>query len=822
MKKKTSNRGNATKEKKVEPKKVAPKPLNPFEVKVNKQKFHVLGQPTKHERGLPGVSRDKAQKKRTHTLLKEYKNRFKSNKMVDKRLGENNPKLTVEGKMEMRFLAEKIKSQNKKSKFLLGDDEVLTHRGQTLEDVERFDDPRSESEDEEDLRLGEAFVSDGHFGGGFLKKTDDTEEARNNRESLIDKLIVDSKKRKEERQKEKEETDDLTYQLDLDYKDILDGFAAAVKTPAKSEVPPVKLPDSHYDLLVGQLRCAPRGIPSDKLRSEEEVARINKEKLDKLETERLNRMKGEADPSIKITHKSADDLDDGFNLYAMDPMPVEQKTLSFDIKEASEQDNQVAAEEEESDDEGSGESGDDDSFSDLASSNEGEDDKEPVVEKKEKKVKRKTVTGKTVGNDEIPFVFKVPEEYDEFQQLMQSFKDQDQRTVLERMMKSNHPSLNGTNKAKLEKVFTFLMQYIHDLAGTDGGLQLLNDLAPVAFDLAQMIPSNSVASTLLDVLMEKREEFSNLKKQPVSVATLVFLKLTALIFPTSDFRHRVTTPAYHVLIESLHRPVVNLPIIQIGLGLSTVAYEFVSLSKRYIPEVIHYLHGVVQLAIPRPATEAAHNLVFPFRPVGVESQLLVLKDNTDSVSIPAVKLKLSEMEYNDQFRVSALNVAVQLISNFVDLWDELPAAAEIYNPILKSLLKLPLEFYNSQVKESVDTLVLRLEKLKAKTRTRLLHEAKKPRPLRLYEPVIEEYFEGRKKRVGSKEKLEKDKLQHKLKREMKGAIREIRKDNAFLGRQKIKEQIEKDNERKRKVKDLMSSLSIQEGEIKKMKKPKKK
>ena len=113
MKKKTSNRGNATKEKKVEPKKVAPKPLNPFEVKVNKQKFHVLGQPTKHERGLPGVSRDKAQKKRTHTLLKEYKNRFKSNKMVDKRLGENNPKLTVEGKMEMRFLAEKIKSQNK-------------------------------------------------------------------------------------------------------------------------------------------------------------------------------------------------------------------------------------------------------------------------------------------------------------------------------------------------------------------------------------------------------------------------------------------------------------------------------------------------------------------------------------------------------------------------------------------------------------------------------------------------------------------------------------------------------------------------------------
>jgi len=110
LKKKTGSHGNAKTEADSKP---TPKITNPFEVKVNKQKFHVLGRPTKHERGLPGVSRARALKKRTNTLLEEYKNRFKSNKMIDKRLGENNPKLTVEGKMEMRFLAEKIKTQNK-------------------------------------------------------------------------------------------------------------------------------------------------------------------------------------------------------------------------------------------------------------------------------------------------------------------------------------------------------------------------------------------------------------------------------------------------------------------------------------------------------------------------------------------------------------------------------------------------------------------------------------------------------------------------------------------------------------------------------------
>ena len=89
------------------------KPSNPFEVKINKQKFQLLGRPTKHETGLPGVSRARALKKRHQTLLLEYKNRFKSNKMIDRRLGEKDPTLSVESKMEMRFMAQKIKSQNK-------------------------------------------------------------------------------------------------------------------------------------------------------------------------------------------------------------------------------------------------------------------------------------------------------------------------------------------------------------------------------------------------------------------------------------------------------------------------------------------------------------------------------------------------------------------------------------------------------------------------------------------------------------------------------------------------------------------------------------
>jgi nucleolar protein 14 len=97
------------------------------------------------------------------------------------------------------------------------------------------------------------------------------------------------------------------------------------------------------------------------------------------------------------------------------------------------------------------------------------------------------------------------------------------------MIKSNHPALTGTNKVKMEKVFAFLMQYIHDIASGDS-LKLLNNIVPVVFDLTQLVPSSNIASTLLDVLQEKREELSSLgKKRPVSIATVKFKMFLNLI-----------------------------------------------------------------------------------------------------------------------------------------------------------------------------------------------------------------------------------------------------------------------------------------------------
>lgn len=285
------------------------KNLNPFEIHINKDKQNVLGRKNKADRGLPGISRAKAISKRKGTLFQEYKLKNKDNVFLDKRIGEKNFRMTPEEKAMARFTAERIKAHKKKNIFSLNDEEVLTHRGQTLEEVEKFDDPKSDDEfsDDEnrDGKLNKKFV-ESHFGGGILSKSDSIIS----RKDLIEQLITESKKRKAEKQKIREETIDLTEKLDTEWKDLLP-IVSASKISNQDLVDKVKVDD--YDIAVRELKFEARGNPTDRLKSEEEIIKEEKEKLEALEADRLARMKGFiSDSNAEPKHKSADDLDDGF------------------------------------------------------------------------------------------------------------------------------------------------------------------------------------------------------------------------------------------------------------------------------------------------------------------------------------------------------------------------------------------------------------------------------------------------------------------------------------------------------------------------------
>lgn len=284
--------------------------LNAFEVHINKEKFKILGRTLPADKGLPGVSRSKAIKKRKQTLGNEFQRRFKDNKFRDKRLGRHS-EMTDEEIAQARFTEERI-SQYKSKKgsiYNLDDNEMLTHKGQTLAELEKYDDVVVSDSDDDGGRLDADFTKIAHFGGGGDSDSENEDDDHNKRKTAIEDLIADQKRRKVENLKEKEEVNMLTDQLDDQWKN-LQLLMAKMTDDGTQEKPK---PDT-YDKTVKELIFERRGEPTDKLKSEKEILEKEKKRLEELEKQRIARMNGdfEKKKTVAPSHRSADALDEDY------------------------------------------------------------------------------------------------------------------------------------------------------------------------------------------------------------------------------------------------------------------------------------------------------------------------------------------------------------------------------------------------------------------------------------------------------------------------------------------------------------------------------
>ncbi|XP_052249880.1 nucleolar protein 14-like [Dreissena polymorpha] len=892
------------------------KKTNPFEVKVNRKKHDVLGRKAgKFERGMPGVSRSKANKRRKMTLLKEYEHQFKSNKFVDKRFGEHDASLTLEDKMMKRFALERSRTTTK-SKFNLNDEEELTHYGQSLADIEKFDEPvisDAEEEDDEEKRAAAKIVAEQHF-GGFMKKRDPEEEKKSWKERM-EEMISESKKKKFERQMEKEKTVQMTVELDEQWRSLHNLMRTArLKKQPEENVTATGADD--YDMAVRSLQFEMKGKPSERLKTEEEIARIEMERLEKLEADRVRRMKGltEGPVSRQAGHRSADDLDDGFLLEPkldfdyisykdgklLQEIPQKKDKQSAESDEDDEEDEEEEdheedddnddeeeeeeeekdniddinlkrfkkeekndgrkmakktkvvtdddddvdedyddeEEEEENEDEntdGDGEeSVESDHYSDVLSDEEkdpGAEIHDTKSEKSKKKVTFRSAKMIEEAKRELPYTFKAPNGYDALLEMLEGCSMEDQLTVIERIRKCHHPSLQEGNKQKLETLLGLLVQFYCDLCVQDPPqLEFASRLLPHMYVLTQMSPENT-ARVCADNLTDRQEEFAQICQRKAgrglypSLDTLMLFKLVAILFPTSDFRHEVTTPAMVFMCQILSQsPVNHHRDVVAGLLLCTLCLEYVSLSKRYIPEAINFLHGLLFLASEKEKNKLAE-VMPPFKPVGDTINLLCVSGRVKSESFSKWSLSKylppvvdADLYDNDEFRVNAVHMTIGLITEFMALYKDLAAFREVFAPILTMLKHLPCQNYPESLKEKIQACKEECEKFSSKPLKPLAMQKKKPKPLKMFEPKVEEKFDGRKKGMrGTKDFNEKQKLMNRHKKEMRGAMRELKKDTKFLAREKLREQLTKDEERKRKVREIMGGLAKQEGDYKRMK-----
>ncbi|XP_008294954.1 nucleolar protein 14 [Stegastes partitus] len=849
---------------------------NPFEVKINRKKFDILGRKTKHDVGLPGVSRSKAITKRKETLLKEYKQKNKSNKLIDRRFGEYDTKMAPEDKILQRFAMERQRTHEKKDMYNLNEEEELTHYGQSLAEIEKFNDAVNSDDESEEKGLLSAELTASHFGGGgglLRKKTsgDQQEEEGSqrakSRQELIEELIQKSKQEKRERQVQKEEAQELTEKLDQEWKSIQ---ALMVKKTPKAErvdTPEEKPKLEEYDMMVRELGFEMKAQPSEKMKTPEELAREEREKLQKLEADRLRRMMGDevGDSTQSQIHISADDLNDGFILDKDD-----KKTLSYqdgkwnigeELEEDKDEEEGESGEEEESDAEEDGEDGEEDDqeeeeeeeeggnseeeeedgHSDLDSEQESEneegeqEDEEISAQPKKSLTKEEMKAQQEAAKAELPYTFAAPESFSDLKDLLHGHTPDNQRLIVARTQKCNHPSLAVGNKLKLQKLFGFLLEYVGELATrSPPELTTVDKLIPELYGLCQMFPQaacQAMQSVLADAghSMEEVVEVKGHAGFP-TLDMLVYLKVTALLFPTSDFRHPVTTPALLYISQILTKcPVKSLQDLTSGLVLCCLAVEYVSFSKRFLPELINFLSGTLHLAV-QDKSSLGYTVVPPFRSSGKYSDLLVLSTSESCKSWSKKSLPLSATQHlelnsdldRDNHRLMCLSTCLDLVKRCCLLYKDLTSFKHIFQPIKTLLSKHlsaqtlpePLQELHSQILESISGAPL--------TCIPLVFEKKKPIPLKLFTPKIVEVLDYGKKRGSSREEKERERLKHKYKKEFKGALREIRKDSRFLASEKLNEVMNRDAERKRKVKELFGSLATQEGEWKALKRKKRK
>ncbi|KAG8884046.1 nucleolar complex protein 14 [Tulasnella sp. 331] len=829
--------------------------LNPFEDKVTKVKRDVPGQKVKGVRGRPGVSKQVGLEHRKRTLLVEFDQRDRVGGVIDRRFGEDDPDMTVEQKMLGRYAREKQRTT--KFNFNL-EEEELTHYGKSLNALDDFDGSG--------LRLGEEDQGDDRprFEDPGEDEEDDDEAGPPRKKS----------KAEHERQAQKEQDFDLRQQLDEEFGDIRDLLFAMPapkihKVALREDNPvdllpglPVSAIDAKvslplpaasrsgaddYDRTVKELFYEQRAQPTDRIRTEEEMAAEEKAKLEKAERARLRRMNGEEDYDSedddarasrrreKITPAQGDDLDDDFFDDEGDLLDSSLGAGLSSSKHAEDHRSEDRSDDEDSEDDDASEDEDGGSSDDIQSDSDGEDDSVPsdvavelVALRKQNQSSNPKSKDKEAAKKELPFTFPCPETHEHFLDIIDDIDDADIPTIVQRIRIMYHPSLAEGNKDRLETFTSVLIEHVlYAAESSDHPYPLLNALSTHIFSLTKTYGAASARTFVSKLVIMQanlqrgvtRGSTSADSKTFPAAAELLFLRLIGVVWSTSDLWHPVIAPTMLVMGQYLSQGRVRaLADVGSGLFLCTLYLQFQAISHRLMPEAINFLINACLLLSPHKFSRSTLPGSFSAPDLELTTLKLVLKGSEKLIpqSPNLLKLLSKTEQPTEQSKVDLLNLTFRLIGKYSELHKSSSGFIDMFEPAYTIIGALDNSSYSPSLLEShikVLDLLSRLIKFARRGRQPLQLQSHRPIAIPSVVPSFETGFSHRKH---GQEKDGYTKLKSMYKKEKKSAIRELRKDNRFLAAEKAKRQAEKDREYSEKMSRAVGGIAPERAEEKKM------
>ncbi|KAF9674232.1 hypothetical protein SADUNF_Sadunf10G0106100 [Salix dunnii] len=451
---------------------------------------------------------------------------------------------------------------------------------------------------------------------------------------------------------------------------------------------------------------------------------------------------------------------------------------------------------------------------------------EPISHKKSKKTDafeprkgdKKSLDGKKIkANHEqhstqpdIPHIIEAPKSFEEFCAILENCSNENVIPVVDRIRKSNAIQLAAENRKKMQVFYGVLLQYFAVLANKKPlNIELLNFLVKPLMEMSVEIPYFSAICARQRILRTRAQFCEALKNTEnscwPSMKTLSLLRLWSMIFPCSDFRHVVMTPVILLMSEYLMRcPILSGRDIAIGSFLCTMVLSITKQSQKFCPEAIMFLQTLLMATTERKPASYQESRFYHLMEIKELKPLLHIHDRvneTRPLNFLMVMDKQEDTSFfsSDDFRVSVLVTMVETLRGFVDIYKELSSFPEIFVPISMLLLEVAQQDNMPATLQDKFKDVAELINEQANkhllTRKPLQMRKKKPVPIKLIAPKFEENFVKGRDYDPDRERVERKKLKKLVKREAKGAARELRKDNYFLFEVKEKEKALLEDER---------------------------
>ncbi|KAK4785244.1 hypothetical protein SAY86_001933 [Trapa natans] len=425
----------------------------------------------------------------------------------------------------------------------------------------------------------------------------------------------------------------------------------------------------------------------------------------------------------------------------------------------------------------------------------------------------------------LPCLIEAPKTLEELNKLFEGHSNSEVMILINRVRASNAIALAAENRKKIQVFYGVLLQYFAVLANTKPlNFELVNMLVKPLVEMSMEIPYFAAICARQRILRTRTQFCEAIKSSEISswpsLKTLFLLRLWSMIFPCSDFRHAVMTPAILLMCEYLMRsPVVSGRDIAVGSFLCSMVLLVIKQSRRFCPEAVMFLRSLLLSATDLKVQSNNASLFYQLMEERTLGPLLCVTGIVNEIT-PLNFLKLMGMSEDsvyfksDNFRVSILANVLETIRGFLDIYGELSSYPEVFLPISATLLevaeneKLPDELRKS-LKDTAEIIKKKCDEYML-LRKPLQMRKQKPVPIKLVNPKYEENFVKGRDYDPDKERAESRKLKKLIKSEAKGAIRELRKDNYFLLGVKEKEQALLAQERAEKYGKARAFLQEQE------------